>query len=42
MTKPRLHSEQIYQAMVDDEAFANLPTILAQSVWRTIMRHQLT
>jgi len=32
MTKARLHSEQIYQAMVDDEAFANLPTILAQSV----------
>lgn len=32
MTKTRLHSEQIYQAMVDDEAFANLPTILANSV----------
>jgi len=32
MTKLRLRSEQIYQAMVDDEAFANLPTILAESV----------
>lgn len=32
MSKTRLHSEQIYQAMVDDEAFAALPTLLAQSV----------
>jgi len=32
MIKVRLHSEQINHAMVDDEAFANLPTILAQSV----------
>lgn len=47
MSKTRLHSEQIYQAMVDDEAFALLPTLLAQSVgarscvihWRD-SRHQ--
>ena len=47
MSKTRLHSEQIYQAMVDDEAFALLPTLLAESVgarscvihWRDA-RHQ--
>ncbi len=47
MAKARLHSEQIYQAMVDDEAFAELPTILAQSVgarscvihWRDAQQH---
>ena len=32
MAKVRLRSEQIYQAMVDDEAFAELPTLLAQSI----------
>jgi len=32
MISVRLRSEQIYQAMVDDEAFADLPTILANSV----------
>ena len=32
MTNGRLHSEQIYQAMVDDEAFAELPSLLARSV----------
>ncbi|MES2904154.1 MAG: LuxR C-terminal-related transcriptional regulator [Pseudomonadota bacterium] len=32
MSKTRLHSEQIYQAMVDDEAFAELPNILAEAV----------
>ena len=32
MTKLRLRSEQIYEAMIDDEAFATLPTLLAQSV----------
>lgn len=32
MTRVRLRSEQIYQAMVDDEAFALLPTLLAESV----------
>ena len=32
MTNARLHSEQIYQAMVDDEAFADLPSLLARSV----------
>ncbi len=31
MTGP-LRAEQIYQAMVDDEAFAHLPSMLAQSV----------
>ena len=47
MTKVRLRSEQIYQAMVDDEAFAELPTLLAQSVgarscvihWRDSQHH---
>lgn len=32
MTNARLHSEQIYQAMVDDAAFADLPSLLASSV----------
>ena len=32
MTNARLHSEQIYQAMVDDAAFADLPSLLAASV----------
>lgn len=47
MTKVRLRSEQIYQAMVDDEAFAELPALLAQSVgarscvihWRDSQHH---
>lgn len=32
MPNTRLHSEQIYQAMVDDAAFADLPSLLARSV----------
>lgn len=32
MTDGRLRAEQIYQAMVDDEAFAELPSMLAESV----------
>lgn len=47
MSKPRLRSEQIYQAMVDDDAFAELPSLLAQSVgarscvihWRDAQNH---
>jgi len=47
MAKARLHSEQIYQAMVDDEAFAELPALLAQSIgarscvihWRDTLQH---
>ena len=47
MKKERLRSEQIYQAMVDDEAFANLPALLAQSLgarscvihWRDAQHH---
>lgn len=47
MGKARLHSAQIYQAMVDDEAFALLPALLAESVgarscvihWRDVEHH---
>jgi DNA-binding CsgD family transcriptional regulator/PAS domain-containing protein len=47
MKKERLRSEQIYQAMVDDEAFANLPSLLARSLgarscvihWRDAQHH---
>jgi DNA-binding CsgD family transcriptional regulator len=47
MANGRLQSEQIYEAMLDDEAFAELPSLLARSVgarscvihWRDTQQH---